>query len=177
METFRTIFSRYNKFNLAKFGQVGSTLIELLISIMIVALVVTSVAVATTYSIKNSGEAKYRELATIYGQDVIELFRAEKNRLGFYGLKNAVPAGDYCFDELPDNLEGTLNTGACDSVEIGPNAGVSSLYDRDVVVIYPDANTIRLEVEVSWTSRAESKTSDGVSSVTLVQEFKEVNRD
>lgn len=166
--------------SLAKRGyisQIGSTLIELLISIMIVALVVTSVAVATTYSIKNSGEAKYRELATVYGQDVIELFRAEKNRLGFFGLKNAVPAGAYCFDELPDDLEGTLNTGACGSAEISTDGGNTSLYSRDVVITYPDATTIRLEVEVSWTSRAESKTSDGISSVSLVQEFKEVNRD
>lgn len=59
-------------------GSRGSTIIEALIAIVVVALVLTAVTYSMTFSISNSAEAEYRQIATRYGQDVMEVFRKDK---------------------------------------------------------------------------------------------------
>ena len=87
--------------------QTGSTLIELIIAVMVVGLVITAVANTATHSVKNSGEARYKQVATALGQEAIEFIRGEKNRLGLINLKNNLITADYCFSSIPSDLENT----------------------------------------------------------------------
>lgn len=56
----------------------GNTIIEALIAVVIVSVVLTAVAYGMTFSISNSSEAEYRQIATRYAQDVMEVFRKDK---------------------------------------------------------------------------------------------------
>lgn len=58
--------------------QHGSTLIEVLVAIVIVGLVVTGVMLSITYSIKNSTEARYREVASQLAQDGMEIIKLRR---------------------------------------------------------------------------------------------------
>lgn len=155
-----------NKFN------TGSSLIELIISVMVVGLVVTAVAAASSYSIKNTGEARYKQVATTLGQEVIELMRSEKHRLGYINFDNAFSSSDYCFispvitDFGDDNA--TLNSisGDCDVNETIVIAG--GTFTRQAAVTHPSEIT-RVVVTVSWDD------GDDTRSVELIQEFKEAD--
>jgi prepilin-type N-terminal cleavage/methylation domain-containing protein len=157
--------------------QRGSTIIELLISLAIVGLIVTAVAVAGTYSIKNTGEARFKQAATSLAQEVIEKSRIEKNRLGFISFGLAVGTDTYCFDEVPEFFDpdagptGTPpmpSSGVCGTGDVVSMAG--SEFTREVVFT-TGASIIEVEVNVSW--------NDGgnIRSVQLIQEFVEPNQD
>jgi Tfp pilus assembly protein PilV len=154
----------FNKFRKNKIFIKGSTLIELIIAVMVVGLIVTAIASAVTYSIKNTSEAKFRQAAATLGQEAIEFIRSERARIGHYSLKNNLPPGSYCFNNIPNNLGSIPPSGAC-----GTNyfnyAGHS--FKRDVVVSNPDGeDKIRVVVTVVW--------RDGGSErkVELIQEFR-----
>lgn len=61
----------------------GSSIIELLIAVVIVGSIVTATAIGMTYTIKNSSETRYRELASTVAQDGIELFKRERVTRGW----------------------------------------------------------------------------------------------
>lgn len=157
----------YKKKNLLR----GSTIIELLIAVMVVGLIVTAVANAATFSIKNTGESRYRQVATILGQQVIEFIRSERNRKGLLNLKNILVSGSYCFSTIPDTLDITPDQGACtqsaeDSIQM---AGTD--FQRNVVVSVGAAPEYSLLVTttVSWLDGSQTK------QIELVQEFENTN--
>lgn len=145
----------------------GSTIIELLISLVIVGLVVTAVATSATYSIKNTGEAKNRQFATSLAQQVVEKSRVEKNSMGFPNFKNAVGANTYCFDTIPSDFTpaslATLTLNGCNVGEVVAAGGIDftryatfSPLDTDSP---PDLeiDTIEIEVFVEWTESGDTR--------------------
>ncbi|NCN87732.1 MAG: hypothetical protein COZ34_04575 [Candidatus Pacebacteria bacterium CG_4_10_14_3_um_filter_34_15] len=155
-------------------NQNGSTIIELLISLMVVGLVVTAVAVASTYSIKNTGEARFRQAASTLAQEVVEKSRSEKTRLGFVSFNSAVGSNTYCFDTIPaafDNSDPDDDysmpaPGACSTGETISLAG--SEFTREVV-FDTSATSIIVEVNVSWSD------SGNIRNIQIIQEFYPAN--
>ena len=144
----------------------GSTIIELLIAVMVVGLIVTAVANAVTYSIKNTGESRFRQVATILGQQVIEFVRSEKNRKGLLNLKNTLTGGDYCFSTIPANLDTTpTNTGVCGASETVTMGGTDFKRDLNVIIGSAPDYSMKITVVVSWFD------GDQTREVELIQEF------
>lgn len=160
----------------SKTAQRGSTIIELLIAVMVVGLIVTAVASAVTYSIKNTGESRYRQVSTILGQQVVEFVRGEKNRLGITNLGIFNTTGitrDYCFSTLPSDLDTEPTQGQCTQSNVINMAGTN--FTRDVSITSGGAGTrtpfdpyyLNIVVTVSWTDGTE------IRQIELVQEFKQ----
>jgi len=152
----------------------GSTLIELIIAVMVVGLILTAVANAVTHSVKNDGEARYKQVATTLGQEVIENIRSEKNRLGMVNLMNILGTQTYCFQDLPGELATTPPTGACGTAQAIQMAGTDFFRNTTVVstgaglATNPnDPYTMNVTVAVSWYDGANLK------SVELIQRFQE----
>ncbi|MBP7740742.1 hypothetical protein KA089_00995 [Candidatus Woesebacteria bacterium] len=147
--------------------QQGSTIIELLISLMVVGLVVTAVAAASTYSIKNTGEARFRQVATTLGQEVIEKSRNEKSRLGFINFSNLVGDNAYCFDTVPADFQTSLPTaGLCGSTEVVSVAG--SDFTREVTFT-STATEVVVEVDISWDDSGSPRTVQLVQTLANTQ--------
>ena len=149
----------------------GSTIIELLIAVMVVGLIVTVVANAVTFSIKNTGESRYRQVATILGQQVIEFVRGERNRKGLLNLKNTLVSGTYCFKTIPTNLDTTPTQGICDEDidDYIPMAGTNFLREVTVSVGGAPEYSMLVTTTVSWTDGTETR------QVELIQEFENTN--
>lgn len=142
-------YLKFARLNTIKKKRSGSTIIELLISLMIVGLVVTAIAATGTYSIKNSGEARFKQVATTLGQEVIEKSRAEKNRLGFINFNNAVGENIYCFDTIPNDFTSDLPlSGVCGTDDVVNLAGTDFI--REASFSSVDALTTEVEVNVLW---------------------------
>lgn len=151
--------------------QRGSTIIELLIAVMVVGLVVTAVANAVTFSIKNTGESRYRQVATVLGQQVIEFVRSERNRKGLLNLKNTLVSGTYCFATIPTNLDTTPGQGQCgeDLNDYIPMAGTDFLREVTVAVGGAPEYSMLVTTTVSWMDGTQTR------QIELVQEFENTN--
>ena len=149
----------------------GSTIIELLIAVMVVGLIVTAVANAVTFSIKNTGESRYRQVATILGQQVIEFVRGERNRKGLLNLKNTLVSGTYCFKTIPANLDTTPTPGQCSEslADYIPMAGTNFLREVTVSVGGAPEYSMLVTTTVSWADGIETR------QVELIQEFENTN--
>ncbi|MBU0974750.1 type II secretion system GspH family protein [Patescibacteria group bacterium] len=155
---------------MAKFkNQNGSTIIELLISLMVVGLVVTAIAVASTYSIKNTGEARFRQVASTLAQEVLEKSRNEKTRLGFASFSNAVGSNTYCFNTIPNTFAPLMPAPAnCGPGDIVSLAGAE--FTREVIFVTTASVVVTVEVNVSWSD------SGNLRNVQLIQEFYPANQ-
>ena len=133
--------------------QRGQTIVEVLIATGVVALVMTAVAAGLTLSVKNSSQSKYRALATKMGQETTELFRRERDRLGwesFYEILQADGAlTTYCIGEtLPSNTQGFIDlpTGSCSDGFTVANTE----YRREAEVQLVNPDLVRIMVDVVW---------------------------
>ncbi len=137
----------------------GSTMIELLIALMVVGLVVTAITLAGTYSIKNTSQARYKQVATALAQEVVEKSRSEENRLGFSAFVSLVGSNTFCFDSLPDNYSTDLpSVGGCASNDTISLAGTDFIRE---VSFASDNSTIEVEITVFW--------QDGESTKQIIQ--------
>ncbi|MBI2009963.1 MAG: prepilin-type N-terminal cleavage/methylation domain-containing protein [Candidatus Chisholmbacteria bacterium] len=110
MRKFRTTFSIRN--------EKGQSLVEVLIALMIVALVLTTVAVAVILAIRSSRFSQHKARATFLAQEGAEWVRNQRSVLGWDGFldKGGVTATTYCinaltFDQLGECPQGDLIDG------------------------------------------------------------------
>lgn len=96
----------------------GSSIIEVLIALVLVGTVLTAVAATLMRSISSSSSARYREIATSMGQDMIEIFHYERSSRpwinatnGFYTVVGANKS--YCANNITDSSIAELVAGAC----------------------------------------------------------------
>lgn len=140
----------------------GQTLVEIIIATGVVVVVMVAIASGLSYSVKNTAESRYKALATALGQEVIEVYRRERETLGWERFYTAAPSGTYCLNTLPSTTQefSTLAAGACAT----GIAEVGTEFKRQVDVT-SSSSTVRLDVSVSW--------YDGglFREVILVQEF------
>jgi len=130
---------------------------------MIVGLIVTAIAVAGTYSVKNTGEARFKQVATNLAQEVIEKSRTEKDRLGFLNFNNAVGEKTYCFNSIPNDYNVLPNPGSCVIGDVVTVAGAD--FTREVIFSFKDVLTTEIEVNVYWSD------ADNTRSVQLIQQL------
>lgn len=134
----------------------GSTIIELLIATMVVGLIVTAVANVVTYSIKNTGESRFRQTATILGQQVIEHFWGRKNAEGIIALSDTLSSGINCYSDI-DNP----TTGSCGPTQVITMAGTN--FEREVSITKGGDGTrddpyfINLVATVTWLDGDEAR--------------------
>lgn len=142
----------------------GQTIIEVLIAIMVVAMVMVTIAASLTLSVKNVAESKYRSLATSWGQEAMEVYRREKNVLGWQAFRDGVVSGIVCLNALPTSSENfiSLPGGECEQSLTLSGAGFKR---QALVTVLPDR--VRIEITVSWQS------SNLTKSVQLIQELRE----
>jgi Tfp pilus assembly protein PilV len=151
---------------LIKNNTTGSTLIEVLIAIVLIGFVVTGVMLSLTYSVKNSAEARYREVASQLAQDgmeIVKLRREVDDWSDFYAF-SSLAGITYCLDQ---NVAPNLNdTGTCtNNVNDGNKA-----FTRSVVMTRVPAavQTVRATVSVQWVTD-----SNDTVDVVISQDFLE----
>jgi type II secretory pathway pseudopilin PulG len=149
-------------------SQAGQTIIEVLIATGVVALVMTAVAAGLTLSVKNSSQSKYRTLATKMASESNELFRRERDRLGWESFYEVLQADGalttYCIDEsLPVTTQDfvDLAVGSCGGGF--PLAGTS--FERETTIELVNPDLVRVETDVTWIDGTQQR------SVVLTQEL------
>jgi Tfp pilus assembly protein PilV len=143
----------------------GNTIIEVMISILIIGTVLTAIAVSMTYSVKNTSEAQYRDVATSLASEPIEVLRytrASSNWQTFYTALSAKAGSDkYITTTVFTGISGLSNI--VSSVTINNVA-----YTRQVLVTLDrlSADKITVQSIVTW-----SRNGTQVSDVKLEQSF------
>jgi prepilin-type N-terminal cleavage/methylation domain-containing protein len=160
---------------LTNFLSRGSTLIEVLVAILIMAIVLTGLSAALTYSLKNSAQADYRQVATRHAQDVIEILRKERSELGWTAFESSFNGGNtYCvgtnqisFDDPTVSKE--FSTGTCTGNVTVAQSPVTFTRSFRRIGNTTDVSLVSVEVTVTWNDGAATR------DVRLVQEFRDIN--
>lgn len=125
----------------------GSSLIELLISVVIVGSLVTATAIGMTYTLKNSAETRYRDASSALAQDGIELFRKEREVRGwdsFFGMFND-GISYRCLNGESPTIGTTSNQ--CTSTFVFSNNN----YQRQAKITKNAGNkSLEIEVTITW---------------------------
>lgn len=143
----------------------GSSLIEVLVAIVVVGLVVTGAMLSISYSIKNSSEARYREVASQLAQDgmeVVKLRREVDQWSVFYGVANNSTPRFLC--------EGTrvlTNTTSC-TVNVSNKNYTRYVELSRVAATASTPAIVTATVTVEWRSD-----SNALMDVAVTQEFRE----
>ncbi len=143
----------------------GSTLVELLIAMMIVGTIVTAVAAGVTSSVKNNAEARYREVATNLGQEVLEVMRKERSQLGWVHFYQALSGTQYCVPAGVRDVTGFLSGSSCTVTE------ANTTFSRILSITKTGGNELSATVTVTWV-----RSPGNTSQITLTQEFREASR-
>jgi Tfp pilus assembly protein PilV len=128
--------------------QRGSSLIEILIAVTIMALVLVSIAAALTYSVKSTAEARYRDFAAGFAQEGMEVYRRERIVQGWESFYENIDDGSYCLNDLPTDTATfqALAQGGCGQGE----EYIGQEFEREAIVDVIDADTVNVKVNVSW---------------------------
>jgi type IV pilus modification protein PilV len=124
----------------------GSTLIEVLVAILIVGLVITGVMLSITYSVKNSAEARYREVASQLAQDGMEVVKLRREVDEWSEFAAYAPA-TYCLDTSVATLN---DVGSCTNNVTNSSKTFTRSVQLTKTVTTPE--TVTATVTVSWQS-------------------------
>jgi len=133
----------------------GFSLLEILISGAVLAMVLVSLATLTSYTIKSSDQARVRTFAADLAQSRIDLFRFQRAMLGWGGLSQVLEARSYCLNGVVESAE-AINF---DSLPDGDNCVFETIPGSDIstefkqvanVVIVDETGEINVEVTISW---------------------------
>lgn len=117
----------------------GQSLVEIVVSVGVVALLITGVVVATTISLKNSQSATLRSLAVQFAQEGLESTRLLRNAAWeeFQGY-----AGLWCLDK--NNAWTPAVAGSCP-------ANIDGTFTRGVTFVWnPLEERMEITISVSW---------------------------
>jgi len=125
--------------------QAGSTLVEILIAISVIALVLTAVGSMISMSIKLSDSNEQKQLALQKAQEALE--RSINSWSSF-----STPLDDgavYCLNSLPDSVaSASANLGACADGDFLEAAKYE--FQREAVVNFNNANSLKVEIDLLW---------------------------
>ncbi len=134
----------------------GNTVIEILIATVIVAVVLTALAASMTKSIHNSAEAEYRQIAARMGQDVMEIFRQDKNIYPWDEFKAAVSEGYNCVPLNPLTIKSGFTQGLSSTATINLCPAVPSnnmTFQRAIqkqTVVSGTTEYVKITVTTAW---------------------------
>jgi Tfp pilus assembly protein PilV len=129
-------------------GQSGQSIIEVLISTSVIAMVMVAIAGGIVLSLKNTSDSKFRGLATSRGQEAIEVYRRERAILGWDSFHDAITTGTVCLNTLPTNSTEFLALAVGECAQGTAVAGTT--LTREAVVSVPAADEVKVEIVVTW---------------------------
>jgi type II secretory pathway pseudopilin PulG len=85
--------------------QAGSTFIEVLVAMVVVATVLTALGSMMALSMRVAEANEMEQLAQLKAQQVLEFFRKERLTKGWSTFFSTLDNGDYCLSPLPANID------------------------------------------------------------------------
>jgi Tfp pilus assembly protein PilV len=142
----------------------GQSLIEVLIITVLVASILTAIASVVTKSLQSTAENKRKNAATNLSQEAIEMFRQNRQILGWDSFQTELSSGVYCLDTLPTTVQefGTMTSGECGETDIIPDTE----YTREAEIFSSDTE-VQIEVTVRWNAGRSQE-------VSVTQVFKDI---
>ena len=163
--------------SLKKRTNAGFSLLEILVSVAILASVLTGIMLMLSYSIKSDSEAKMRTTAKDLIQEGTDIFRRERDRLGWsmmYDQLDGLDGSEFCFNDPHepdyDNIFKDLSPGGCSSFAIDV-AGASQPFKREIVIspLVAAQEEIEVEMIVSWENDRDADSPHAISSILLLK--------
>jgi Tfp pilus assembly protein PilW len=99
MQNIKQLFRCKNK------KQAGSTFIEVLVAMVVVATVLTALGSMMALSMRVAEANEMEQLAQLKAQQVLEFFRKERLVKGWNTFFSSLDNGDYCLSPLPDSVD------------------------------------------------------------------------
>lgn len=128
----------------------GSTLIEVLVAILIVGIVLTAIATALSFSIKNNAQAEYRQTASSIAQDAIELFRQQRGALGWTAFEASIAENaTKCLSKGASTLSAMTSSCTGNYVNTSPPVTFNRTIKRNDTT--DNTKRVSIIVTVSWT--------------------------
>ncbi|GEM_PF-1295510 len=145
-------------------NQQGSTIVELLIATLVVGSVITGIAVALTYNIHQNAEVRYREAAANMNQQVLEVFRRERERNSWDDFYTRLIDGTtYCVNSPGSSLEELINSPSdCTDTY----AFAKTTFKREAIITKPDASADQSIIQLTITTYWHANTIDETSVTT-----------
>lgn len=146
--------------------QQGSTLIEVLIAVSVVATVMTAVMSMMAMSVRVAQVNEQRQLALQKAQETTEFFKRERAVNSWNTFSTQLSQMQYCLTALPDSVTQMSNyVGPCGTTQSFLAAGFP--FYREIEIAKPNNSTIEMTINLRWNDSGTLKT------VSLEQEFKE----
>ena len=135
-------------------GQTGHSLIEIILTTMVVTFILTALAASMSMSARNTQRDRELDIASTLAQQVLEVFHREKYNLGWDIFVSVLSSGEYCLNTLPANSDefAALHVGEC--TEFVQEEGLS--FQRRVTVGV-SANEVVVTTTVLWLDNGETK--------------------
>lgn len=142
----------------------GQSLVEVLIITVLVASILTAIASVVTRSLHSTAENRQKNTATNFSQEAMEMFRRNRQILGWASFQSELSSGTYCLNTLPaDATEfAALTPDPCGEGEVV--AGTE--FSREAEVTSDSAEVV-IRVTVSWNPSSPRE-------VSISQEFRDI---
>ncbi len=137
--------------------QTGSTLIEILVAVTIIALVLTAVSAMIFMSIKLADSNEKQQLALQKAEEALEFFRKERAIWSWTAFSTPlVDLSTYCMSSLPESVASiSAQLGECGDEDVLEAARYS--FKRQATVTFESANRLNVEIEMLWTDGTKAK--------------------
>ncbi len=133
----------------------GFSLLEILVSGTVLALVMVGLATLMTYTMKSDSQARVRNYSSELAQSRIDFFRQERSILGWSGLSSVLETRTYCLNGVNSFSTG-VNNNVFSGLPTGENcpfvavSGDIPAQIKQVASVVVDANEISVEIIISW---------------------------
>lgn len=137
--------------------QKGSTLVEILVAVTIIALVLTAVSAMISMSVKLADSNEKKQLALQKAEEALEFFRKERATNSWYGFSTSMTDGStYCVSSLPESVASlSAQLGVCGDEDVLEAARYS--FKRQALVTFLSSNQISVQIEMLWDDGTKSK--------------------
>ena len=135
----------------------GSSLVEVLVAVSIIALVLTAVSSMIFASVKLAESNEIRQLALQKNEETLEFFRKERFVNSWDSFTdNLQDETTYCLSTMPDDLTG-MSEKAGECAEDNNFQAAAYYFQREVLVDVLDVDSVNLIVNLIWTAGGEEK--------------------
>lgn len=137
--------------------QQGSTLVEVLVAVSIVALVLTAVSAMISMSVKLAESNEKKQLALQKAQEALEFFRKERSINSWHSFSTPLEDGAvYCVSSLPESVASiSASLGNCAEDEVLEAARYS--FKREAMVNFNNSNNLDVQIELLWQDGTKAK--------------------
>jgi len=137
--------------------QRGSTLVEILVAVTIIALVLTAVSAMISMSVKLAENNEKKQLALQKAEEALEFFRKERSISSWNSFSNSLTdEAIYCVSAFPEQIASlSAQLGACGDEDTMEAARYS--FKRQVEVNFDGSDRLSVEIEMLWNDGTKAK--------------------